>query len=97
MNRYQTMEWGAKLIEALANLPENADVHGFSIILNTNTKPFHKELAIHLSGKVDMPAVIGNKYSGWNEMRVYLKPDVYVWWAQSTTEDIEDDDGTSDA
>lgn len=92
MNKLQAMEWGAKLIEAIASMPDNADIHGFTLSLNTDTKPYHKELTIHLSGRVDMPAVTGKKYSGWHEMRVYTKPDVYAWWSQNTEDDKDDSD-----
>lgn len=89
MNKLQAMEWGAKLIEAIASMPDNADIHGFQLLLNTDTKPYHKELSIHLSGRIDMPAVAGNQYSGWHENRVYNRPDVYCWWAEDNKDDAD--------
>jgi len=86
MNKLKSMDWAAKLIDAINKLPENADIHGFSLILNTDTKPYHMDLSIHLSGPVDMPAVIAKRYSGWHEARVYTMPDVYAWWAEDNDE-----------
>ena len=88
MNRIQAMEWAAKLIDTIAHLPDEADVHGFEIRVNTDAKPYSKVLSIHLSGPVKMPVITnGKRFSGWQEKRVWMKPDVYVWWS----EDLEDD------
>ena len=87
MNRMDAMNWAAKLIEAVNNLPENADIHGFQLLLNTDTKPYHMDLSIHLSGRADMPAVAGKRYSGWHEVRTYIMPDVYAWWSEDNSDD----------
>ena len=87
MTKNQALEWGAKLIESIAHLPEDAAVHGFELKLNLDAKPYNKMLSIQLSAPVAYPVITnGKRYSGWQEKRVWLKPDVYIWWS----EDVDD-------
>lgn len=88
MDKITAFSFAAKLSDAIAALPDDAKVHGFTTILNTDSKPYTTLLQIHLTEQIiGYPVVNGKQYSGWREKRVWLRPDVFVWWAE------DNDDG----
>ena len=92
MNKIESFEWATKLMEAISALPDDAEIHNFELVLNTDSKPYRQILDIHLSKPVDgFPATDGKRFSGWVEKRVWLRPNVYIWWP----EDIDGKSATS--
>lgn len=84
MNKIEAMSWSAKLTECLADLPEESDVHGWQLHLNMDAKPYNSRvMAVQLTHPINSPAATrGKTFSGWHEMRVYMRPDLYVWWSE---------------
>lgn len=84
MTKNEAMEWAAKLIETIAHLPDDADINHFELRLNTDTQPYRNRImSVQLCGPVKMPVITdGKRYSGWKEKRVWMKPDIYVWWSE---------------
>lgn len=87
MNKLTAFTFAAKLADAIAALPDDAEILGYTTTLNIDSKPFTTLLQVHLKAPLSgYPAVNGKQYSGWTEKRVWLKPDVFVWWAEETND-----------
>lgn len=88
MTKLDAMIWAAKLNSCLAELPDDAEMHGFQFRLDIERNPMARVLEIQLTKPLDVPIVVnGKRFGGWQEKRAWVRPDVYFWWAEETKDD----------